>query len=684
MKRTIFIIMDNLRKIFTLLLVFILLNIIQSPRVESGVISEKINDKIDDFVNDLFSITKVNYIEAENSYEYGLEVGKYFRPHFKIIKFISIFYDNSKFVDVDVEEEIEIIKEECPNFYQEMLGFSEGAKLSIAELFTLQNFIVNYLANLWAECTTTISTGNATNKDQTFLTQNIDQNTGDGHLGYFLLRFFTIRPWVVNVKSMNYQYIFLGIPIIYEFPLLNEAGLGWGGNGLILTEEPDRLIDEGPGVASFVLERHTMMTCKNVSEVAEFWTNVKRASGTYRVWPHFWDNAITHWVDKEGGILTIEQTHNYITTVFGNSTEITNSSEGILWHANHHQYLDPYLTGSVTEDEDLHSKLRADRAKELLEENYGNISVNVAEGFTRDYKGGLDKYARDSADICRYADTADDWETVMTWVLQPKNGMIYFTRGPPDRFRHITVDAYSCFEKFNPKVKSKAVLEDETEEVTPLTVDESIGKKWRVRYKELFPRQWAYFVRDSKLIQNHTDEKLRIFFDGCETPRDFYVRIEENVYDYYIGEHGYVEPDLSNRECDIDIIVDTVLKEKSTLYSFQQAMLLLAGVKAVFSTYDEEMEMFVTNPGVGDFKMEIWRSTCFIPPIKKFRSRAKLVIDTWNGTKTFEVFNESVDKLELDPFQNNYREFNKNNDFLLYPFLPSKLNSIIVTGVILK
>ena len=174
---------------------------------------------------------------------------------------------------------------------------------------------------------------------------------------------------------MKYKYAFCGIPILDEWLFLNEKGLGFGGNGMGITKNESRYIDEGPGMSTYMLERLTMMTCKNVSEVAKLWKNMERASGTYRDWPHHFDNSISVWCDREGGILMIEQTHNHIITVFGNSTEITGASEDVLWHANHHQWLDPNLTGSLFPSEYSSSGMRAERARELLEENYGNITL---------------------------------------------------------------------------------------------------------------------------------------------------------------------------------------------------------------------------------------------------------------------------------------------------------------------
>ena len=109
------------------------------------------------------------------------------------------------------------------------------------------------------------------------------------------------------------------------------------------------------------MHQNTMMTCKNVSEVAQLWKNMERASDKSKKGFNRWDFSTSVWCDREGGVLTIEQTHNHIITVFGNSTEITGAPKDVLWHAAHHQWLDPNQTGSVFPDEYPSSALRAER-----------------------------------------------------------------------------------------------------------------------------------------------------------------------------------------------------------------------------------------------------------------------------------------------------------------------------------
>jgi hypothetical protein len=174
-----------------------------------------------------------------------------------------------------------------------------------------------------------------------------------------------------------------------------------------------------------------MRSCKNVSEVADLWKNSVRASNKRELFAQDWDYDNYAFCDRENGIIMIEQTHNFLITVFKNSTEITNASESILWHTNHHQWLNPFDTGSILPENKPSSALRASRALELLEKNYGNISLETIKDLTRDHEGGTNKNEKDSSDICRHPDKNESFLTNIAWIIQPNNFTVYWTRGNP-------------------------------------------------------------------------------------------------------------------------------------------------------------------------------------------------------------------------------------------------------------
>jgi len=361
---------------------------------------------------------KIRVIEAESAYDYGYKVGEMFRLKFKILDMILNFgfiFKNESEKNA-LTESLKEIEQYSPFLFEELQGLSNATKIKIERIL----FLSQTLFSNGGECTSSLSTGNATKNNETFVTFNVDSRTDSLYrfISVLSLRFYTYRLWVVNFSSLEYSYAFIGIPILYEFPMINEHGLSFAANGLHLS---NKSVDTGSGISTSMLERLSMMTCKNVTEVADVWLNSERASGRNKIWPHFWDNSNSMWADAEGGILSIEQTHNNIITVFGNSTEVTKAPEGILWHANHHQWLKPDDTGSIHPEEYFSSAHRENRIKELLIQNYGNITLDVLKNIMRDHGGGSDPNKGDSYDICRHSDENNSGVTDFSWIIEPKN-----------------------------------------------------------------------------------------------------------------------------------------------------------------------------------------------------------------------------------------------------------------------
>lgn len=397
-------------------------------------------------VSKLFDNDEEEVIDASTPFDYGAKAGRQFKFLYKVLDRFTSFITKNKFNVKEYNDVISSIEKYCPSFLEELRGLSSITHIKLERLIALTQIIHSGSER---SCTTLLATGSATKNDETFLIQDIDMNPRSISTILATIRrpIETLRPMVANINSFRYRYAFLGLPVIEEYPLINEMGMGMGGNGLSLTKNESRVIDSGPGISHYMLMRLTMMTCKNVSEVAELWKNTERASGESGKFPHQFDGSIIVWCDKDGGILTIEQTHNYIITVFGNSTDITGVPEGILWTANHHQWLDPMATGSVLSYENSASYMRAERAKELLIENYGNITIDLCKSFARDYKGGTDKNKRDSSDICRIPDKNYSSKTMFSWIIEPKSLTVYWTRGPPGWSRFIKCDLSKIFGK---------------------------------------------------------------------------------------------------------------------------------------------------------------------------------------------------------------------------------------------
>ena len=377
----------------------------------------------------------VYYLSASTPFDYGKKAGELMRNQILLLNLLERC-QMKRLPMKNLLNNSENSETYQPfDFYSdELRGVSQAVHLPLVRLQALKRFCSHLFQG---ECTTTLSTGLATKDNTTFLTQNYDQELKSLRdfiqivgTRIILTRFY----WIADIRTMPYRYAYWGIPVFHEIPFFNEKGLGMGGNAILLTTNQSRIIDTGSGYSAYELERYTMMTCQNVTEVAQYWSTIERAWGDETPWPHFWDNSISLWCDREGGILMMEQTHQYHQFMFGNSTSITHTPEGILWHANHHQWLDPYLTGSVVFGENKKansSYYRAARAHQLLLENYGNITLTVCEQITRDHQGGTDPTGEDSADICRHPDENLSSLTIFSWIINPEEMTVYWTSSSP-------------------------------------------------------------------------------------------------------------------------------------------------------------------------------------------------------------------------------------------------------------
>ncbi len=182
---------------------------------------------------------------------------------------------------------------------------------------------------------------------------------------------------------------------------------------------------------------------------------------------------------------------------------------------------------------------------------------------------------------------------------------------------------------------------------------------------------YTSLITDEEFNTKDTYQKLRKFFSGCKSPIDFYERIQETVKDAY--KEG--NPDTS--ETSLSRIVEEIEDNKANLHCVQQSLLLCAGIKAMYSNYDEKENRYYLDENYQEFKLEIWRSFDLTPPILPYRSHAQVVIDVWNGTDYFEIDGKQVDKIEVDTWENEFRTFNKENEYIIHPTFCAKLDSIL-------
>lgn len=430
------------KKMLTFLTISLFIGLTVLPAIDGRATNTK---NIITFFKDKSEI-KIQSLGASSPYDYGWKAGRLLRSQYKLIDIFARFTKINNIKKQDIKDQIDYMKQHYPFFLEELKGLSASTNIKLERLLFLKNF----LRSIGGSCTTMLVTGPATKYNETFLINNIDCSIATvkkalrvpiNHL------FISRKIWVkdISYSKLDYKYLYRGIPILWEFPIMNEKGLSFGDTGTVPTKNESRYIDRGPGIDMDMLRTLTMFTCKNVSEVARLWKSLERLSEISPDREHI--NDVTAWCDGEGGILIIEETYNHILTVFGNSTEITNASEGILWHANHHQWLDPNLTGSVFPSEYPSSGLRAERAHELLEENYGNITLDVCKEMAGDHGGGFDKNGKDSGDICRHPDENQMIVTSYSFIINPKEFTIYVSHRSPCKGIYRQYDLSKKFEK---------------------------------------------------------------------------------------------------------------------------------------------------------------------------------------------------------------------------------------------
>jgi hypothetical protein len=411
------------KNILSFTIVTLLLCILIFPSIDSNCVE-----------NDIYRSNNKN---NSLSYDYGLKAGGQYRFQYKIINFFSSINYREKINDGEVQEIINSMEQYSPLILNEMKGLSDSIGISLNKLVKLK---IRLTSQFRESCTSLAATGNATKNDETFVMQNIDPVFG-AVFSNILWRILTYKLRVRH-NTLKYKYAYFGIPILVEIPIINEKGLGWSGATVSITKDEERSVDGGPGMwgggMGYAWNQLVMMNCKNVSEIGYYYSDpIKPKTEGY-----FWSDT---WCDREGGILNSELTYNHLALVYGNSTDITKSPEGILWHAQHHQWLDPQKTGSILPENYPSSKLRAERARELLIKNYGNITLDVCKEILRDHEGGTDPNNKDSSDICRHADEDNLGFTIQSWIIESKKLTVYHTRGAPCKHNYINRDFSDIF-----------------------------------------------------------------------------------------------------------------------------------------------------------------------------------------------------------------------------------------------
>lgn len=187
----------------------------------------------------------------------------------------------------------------------------------------------------------------------------------------------------------------------------------------------------------------------------------------------------------------------------------------------------------------------------------------------------------------------------------------------------------------------------------------SLTRRDKTSYKIWVNKNMRYMLKsvadiadnDKELHMFKTCDILRDFFKDCISPMDFYRRVNGSIKDAKFFPDiwfSYFLPKL----------VYLIKDGHARLWCTQQTILIAAGVKAMFSHWDNSLGKYVLNRDVGGFRFEFWASCDETMPIPIRASHMQLVVDTWNGDTTPMGY----EKLEVDPWMNQFREWKPENE----------------------
>ena len=366
------------------------------------------------------------HIKANSPYEYGLKRGRFLMRYYRepILKLYTLYRNFLDIFHTEAEKHVEILEDLYPSFLERLKGLSNSTGIPLIDLISFDLMFPSFLMGKEA-CTATAVSPKVTKNNQSFISWNVD-------LLYIykivVSRYFRSPPVIICNISGTYKYAEFGfLPSLFGFALINEKGLAYAGTQVTVN-------DSGEGLTSLELNHLAMETCADVDEVESLYRNMERQSGVKKLNNVFGMtcNMNTLWVDSNDEVLLIEYTHNYFAS----------KRADMIAETNHHQVLDPNLSGAPKNDSYLGSTyLRLERAYELLNQYNGSIDIDFYKNvFTTDHKGGFIEGKPDLGDICRHTLNTPNfpWDflkymygTACVVIIQPANFSAYYCPGHP-------------------------------------------------------------------------------------------------------------------------------------------------------------------------------------------------------------------------------------------------------------
>ncbi len=330
---------------------------------------------------------------------------------------------------------VEILRE----YYPERLGLLEEVSTSTGIGF-LEMVAISSLLPIEGGCTVSGSTGPATKDGKTYMSWNMDLSFMGKPVTLLLSGIWALIPQFSVVQMPDrYSYFVAGLPLSCGIGVMNEKGLALSANAVDSTDYGDGLTHLE--IISMVLER-----CETAEEAVELMKSVPIFSGTEQT-GMLW-NMNYLWADAEGGMVSVECTHNHFHAEYA-------GEEGILAQANHFQYLDCYEVGGPTPEDDYESSwMRGNRMRDLLQRYHGEIDVELLqETIVTDTQYTVGRFGREWGtydSICReffgQFPGRVPVTTLCVFVSSPMDKKIYLNPGDPKIFNWIEIDVGSILE----------------------------------------------------------------------------------------------------------------------------------------------------------------------------------------------------------------------------------------------
>jgi hypothetical protein len=373
------------------------------------------------------TVAPVTHITASSWYDHGRQEAALLLEHYApYVR--ALMYRHRATLDGchdDAARHLMFLRERYPSMYERLHGIADGMDMPAVDVAAWCLRMPDVLLHPDA-CTATAVPGTETRDGEALLSWNLD-------LHYLFKTLFSryLRPPPLVVCGMEgcHRYVQIGVfPFLFGFGLLNERRLCYAAAMV-------RVNDTGEGLTSLELNQLAMQRCGTVGEVAMLYRDAERESGTGSpaTAGGMTSSLNTLWADGEGGALLLEYTHRFFAARFG-----------LVAETNHHQLLEPRLTGAPVNDgsfSNTSSYVRLARAYELLRQHRGRIDAAfLRDTVCADHGAGVVAGRPDLWDICRHTlhTPGFPWDvlrfcygTVCSLVVEPSRYVVHYCPGHP-------------------------------------------------------------------------------------------------------------------------------------------------------------------------------------------------------------------------------------------------------------